>query len=428
MLTQRQIERAKPGRYHDGHGLYYVVKNANNKGWQFRFEIDGHEQWMGIGPLHTIGPKEARKRAEAARLLLLDGVNPIDHRRAEKAARKAAAAKALTFRAAAEQFHRLHEHEWSNHKHAAQVITTLRAYAFPVLGDMNVADVTTADVLKVVEPIWISKTETASRVRGRIEAVLGWAQVRGYRSGDNPARWRGHLDQALPKRSKVAPVEHHPALPYAQQPEFMAELRRREGVAAQALEFTVLACARTDETIKAIWDEIDFKEVLWRVPAGRMKGEKAHTVPLAPAAITLLKGLVREDGNPHIFIGAKRGQPLSNMAMTNVIRRINEDRSKQGLPRYVDPKEDNRDISVHGMRSTFRDWCAEQTNFPREVCEMALAHVIDSKAEAAYRRGDLLKKRRALAEAWARYCASPLLDLAPAKAGAVIPMIRTTAR
>jgi integrase len=423
MLTQRQIERAKPGRYHDGNGLYFDVRNAGNKSWQLRYERDGRERWMGIGPLHTVGPKEARSRAQAARLLLLDGIDPIEHRRAEKAARKAAAARTLTFRAAAEQFHRLHEHEWSNPKHAAQVLTTLKTYAFPALGDMAVGDISTADVLKAIEPIWITKTETASRVRGRIEAVLGWAQVRGYRSGDNPARWRGHLDQALPKRSKVAPVEHHPALPYAQLPEFMVELRRREGVAAQALQFTILSCGRTDETISARWEEIDFKEAMWRVPAGRMKGDKAHNVPLVPAAVAVLEGLVREEGGEFIFIGAKRGQPLSKMAMTTAIQRINEDRSKRGLPRYVDPKEGNRDISVHGMRSTFRDWCAEQTNFPREVCEMALAHVIDSKVEAAYRRGDLLRKRRQLAEAWSKFCLGPPI----AAAGAVIP-IRTTAR
>jgi integrase len=413
LLSAKKVQRVKVrGRYYDTgnggvRGFCLQVSANGAKSWLLRYQLDGKKRWLGLGSFPTFSLSEARERARRERQRLADGVDPLLVRRKERSTLKAAAAKTITFKEAAEQFHRLHAHEWKNTKHAAQVINTLRQYAFPHLGDMNVAEITTSDILKVIEPIWISKTETASRVRGRIEQVLGWSQVRGYRTGDNPARWRGHLDQALPKRSKVAPVEHHPALPYAQVPEFMADLRRREGTAAQALRLTVLTAARSDETISARWEEIDFDEAMWRIPAGRMKGSKAHNVPLAPTVTALLRSLYREEGNPYVFLGAKRSASLSNMAMTNVIRRMNEDRSKQGLPRYVDPQQGNRDISVHGMRAAFRDWCSEQTNFPREVCEMALAHAIDSKVEAAYRRGELLKKRRQLAESWARYCFSP---------------------
>jgi len=403
MLTARRVEREKrPGRYRDNHirGLYLQVGPTGGKSWLLRFERDGRERWHGLGPLDVVDLKTARERARAARLLLLDGIDPIDHRKAEKARRAAATAKLLTFREAAEAYRDQHETKWKNPKHRQQFINTLRQYAFPVLGNMAVADIGVPEILRAIEPHWLTKTETMSRVRGRIESVLDWSTVRGYRTGDNPARWKGHLSEVLPARGQVAKVEHHPALPHRDIPSFMAELRQREGVAARALEFAILSAARTGEVIGARGDEIS-EDKTWLIPAGRMKGGREHRVPLSERAIALLRALPTEKGNEHLFIGSQAGSGLSNMSMTAVLRRMNRG-----------------DITVHGFRSTFRDWASETTNFPNHVVEMALAHVIENKAEAAYRRGDLLAKRRQLAEAWSKYCTSP------PPAGAVLPMRR----
>jgi integrase len=395
MLTAKRVERAKAkGRYYDTgtsgvRGLCLQVSVGGAKSWLLRYQLDGRKRWMGLGSFPTFSLQEARERARRERQKLADGIDPLQVRRAERAAQRAAAARALTFKEAAIAFHRLHEHEWRSRKHAAQVIKTLETYAFKAIGDINVAEIDTPDVLRVIEPIWIEKTETASRVRGRIEAVLGWATVRGYRSGDNPARWRQHLDQALPKKAKVAKTEHHPALPYAELAAFMQQLRKREGMAARALEFTILTCARVGETTGARSSEVDFAGRLWIVPGSRMKGGKEHKVPLSDAAVAILKALPREPGNEHIFIGARQGSALGNMTLHALLKRMGYGH-----------------VTVHGFRSAFRDWAAEQTNFPREVCEMALAHAIDTKVEAAYRRGDLLRKRSQLMQAWARYCMS----------------------
>ena len=404
MLTAKRVEREKrPGRYRDDRNLYLVVINPNNRSWDFRYMIDGRERHMGVGPVHTVDLAEARQRARAARLLLLDGIDPIEHKRAEKACRAAAKAKLLTFREASEAFFNQHEGKWSNVKHRLQFVSTLKTYAFPVLGNMAVDQITTPEVLRAIEPHWLSKTETMNRVRGRIESVLDWATVRGYRSGDNPARWKGHLSEVLPARGQVAKVNHHAALPHPDMPPFMAELRKREGVAARALEFSILTVARTGEVIGAQWSEFDLDAKLWKVPPGRMKGGREHRVALSDRAVALLRVLPTEDGNDFVFLGSRPGSGLSHMAMMQVLKRMGHD-----------------DITVHGFRSSFRDWCAERTNYPREVAEMALAHVIDDKTEAAYRRGDLLRKRQQLAEAWSKYCTSP----PPAGAGAVLPMRR----
>src|SRR5262249_6927100 len=403
MLTQRKVEREcnKPGRVHDGHGLYLQTNTNGQKSWLLRYERDGRERWMGLGPLHIVTTlKAARERARAAKLLLLDGIDPIEHRKAERAARAAEKAKALTFREAAQRYFDQHEGKWRNAKHRAQFLTTLKTYAFPVLGAMAVADIDTATVLRAIEPHWLTKAETMQRTRGRIEAVLGWAAVRGYRSGENPARWKGHLKEVLPGRSQVAKVEHHPALPYAEVADFIAKLRKREGIAARTLEFLVLTAARTGEILGARWDEIEWDAKMWRVPAGRMKGGREHRVALSQRAIELLRGLPMEDGNDLIFIGSRPGIGLSSQGMTQVLRRMGR-----------------TDVSVHGFRSTFRDWAAEQTNFPREVAELALAHRVGDKTELAYRRGDGLRKRYALAEAWSRYCATP-----PATGATVVAM------
>jgi integrase len=400
MLTQRKIERAKPGRLSDGHGLYLICHNANNKSFAFRYERDGRERWMGLGPIHTVDLKLARQKAREARLLLLEGVDPLDHRKAQRVALKVAKAKQLTFAEAAQRFFDQHEVKWRNAKHRWQYITTLKMFAFPVLGDMPVSEIDTAAVLRVIEPLWQTKTETMSRLRGRIEAVLDWCTVRGYRSGDNPARWKGHLSEALPARGEVAKVEHYPALPYRELPAFMAALSQREDVGTQALRFAILTCARTGEVIGARWSEIDFAEKLWTIPAARMKAGHEHRVTLPQAAVQLLKSLPTEDGNGFIFVGPRPGNGLSSTTLMQTLRRMG-----------------HGDMSVHGFRSAFRSWAAEQTNFPREVCELALAHKVGDKVERAYQRGDLLRKRFLLAEAWSKFASSP-----PAAKASVVPM------
>jgi integrase len=399
MLSAKRVEREKrPGRYLDQHGLYLQVVNANNRSWIFRYERDGRERQMGLGPVHTVSLKLAREKAQAARLLLLDDIDPLAEREAKKAAIAAAAAKTLTFREAAQQYIDQHERGWSA-KHARQWRKTLEQHAFKVLGNMAVGDVDTAAVLRVIDPLWAEKTETASRVRGRIESILDWATVRGYRQGDNPARWTGRLEHVLPAKAKVRKVEHHAALPYRDVPAFMAALADRQGSAARALEFTILTAARSGEVTGATWGEIDLEQRVWIVPASRMKAKKEHRVPLSAAAVELLQALPSEQGNPHLFVGAQRGSGLSAAAMGKLLVRMKR-----------------ADISVHGFRSTFRDWAGETTNFPNHVVEMALAHTIPSAVEKAYRRGDLFVKRVKLMEAWAQFCSKP------APAGVVLPM------
>jgi integrase len=313
----------------------------------------------------------------------------LDARNAEHARRALEAAKTVTFEDATVAYFNDHEKKWKNAKHRAQFLSTLKAYAFPTIGRLPVATIDTGLVLKCIEEIWKTKTETASRVRGRIEAVLDWATVRGYRTGDNPARWHGLISEVLPARGKAQKTVHHAALPFTDLPAFMAALRGREGgVATRALEFTILTAARTGETIGARWDEIDFAEKMWKIPADRMKASREHRVPLSDRAIEILESIPREAKNPFVFIGPRRAG-LSNMAMAAVLKRMNRD-----------------DITVHGFRSTFRDWAAERTNFSNHIVEMALAHVVGNKVEAAYRRGDLLNKRRRLMAEWAKFCAN----------------------
>jgi integrase len=389
-LTALRVARlTKPGRYADGNGLYLQVTSSGGKSWILRYERARRERWLGLGALHTVSLKDARERARKARLQILDGIDPIDAKRAQRAAEALAAAKSITFEEAAKQYFDAHEKKWRNAKHRAQFLSTLKAYAYPKIGKLPVADIDLGLVLKVIEPIWEAKTETASRVRGRIETVLDWATVRGYRKGENPARWRGHLEHVLPARGRIAKQNHHAALPYAELPAFMSELRKREGVAAKALEFTILTAARTGETIGATWGEINFSDKTWTVPAGRIKGGREHRVPLSDTALKLLKSLPTEKNNEFVFIGPRSGG-LSNMGMASVLSRM-----------------ERKDITVHGFRSTFRDWAAERTNYPNHVVEMALAHTIGSKVEAAYRRGDLFDKRRQLMATWEKFCEKP---------------------
>lgn len=389
-LSAKSVANLKaPGRYRDGEvkGLYLQVVNAGNRSWIFRYERDGRERWMGLGPLHTISLKEAREKAREARRALIEGVDPLEARREARAARAAQAAKSLTFAEAANQYFEKHETKWRNDKHKAQFLASLTNYAFPIIGGLPVAAIDTGLILKVLEPIWLSKTETASRVRMRLEAVLDFCAVRGFRAGDNPARWKGHLAEVLPARRLVTKVSHHAALPYVELPEFMSDLRTANGVAARALEFTILTAARTGEAIGARWAEISLADATWTIPAARMKNHREHRVPLSSRAVELLSSLPGEGGNDFVFIGTRAGRGLSNMSMSAVLKRMERD-----------------DLTVHGFRSTFRDWAAERTNFQNHIIEMALAHSIGSAVEAAYRRGDLFAKRQRLMKSWASYC------------------------
>jgi integrase len=383
----------EPGRYGDGHGLYLQVISPGNRSWILRYARGGRERWMGLGPLHAFALKEARERARKARQQLADGIDPLEARKTERAKQAADAAKVVTFKEAAQQYFDQHERKWRNAKHRAQFISTLRQYAFPVMGALPVAAIDTGIVLKVVEPIWQDKTETANRVRGRIEAVLDWATVRGYRTGDNPARWKGHLGEVLPARGQIAKVQHHRALPFADVPGFLTDIAARDGMGARALEFLIHVAARSGEVIGAKWDEIDLEEKIWIVPAGRMKGHREHRVPLTDSVLKILKALPREA--EFVFPGGRGGASVSNMAMAQLLKRMGR-----------------LDITVHGFRSAFRDWAAERTTFANFVVEKAMAHVVGDKVEAAYRRGDLFDKRRRLMEAWSAFCctAKPAAD------------------
>ena len=387
-LSPLQVSRLKkPGLYPDGAGLYLQVGPSSTKSWVLRFMLAGKAREMGLGPLHTISLADARKRAQAGRQLLLLGIDPIEQRRQRVAAIRASEAKVVTFDEAAERYIAAHEKGWRNAKHGAQWRSTLRTYASPVVGSLNIAAIDTGLVARILEPIWTDKTETASRVRGRIEAVLDWAATRGFRSGDNPARWKGHLENILAPRSKVHRVQHHPALAYAQMPKVLAAIRKQGGVSARALEVLVLTAARTSEVLEARWSEVDLTNATWTIPADRIKAGREHRVPLSRDAVKVLTALKKAKRGEWVFPGGKEERPLSNMALLALLRRMGRS-----------------DLTVHGFRSTFRDWAAEQTNYAREVAEQALAHAIGDKVEAAYRRGDLFDKRRRLMNEWARFC------------------------
>ena len=398
----------KPGMYCDGGGLWLRVSSPTARSWVFRYMLDRAPHEMGIGKYPEITLADARGRAAEARRLKAHGKDPLAERVAVRAALRADAAKAVTFKDAAERYIDAHKAGWKNTKHAAQWKATLETYAYPAFGDLPIQSIDTGLVLKAIEPIWNGKTETASRLRGRIEVVLDWAKVRSYRDGENPARWRGHLDKLLPARSKVRKVKHHAALAFDDLSGFMKSLRGQIGVAARALEFAILTAARTGEVLGAKWSEIDLGEKVWTVPAERMKAGREHRVPLSARAIEILKMMkpdsasIKRDkyaADGYVFAGGAPSRPLSNMAFLMLLRRMGHD-----------------GLTAHGFRSTFRDWCAERTSFPSEVAEMALAHTVGDKVEAAYRRGDLFDKRRAMMDQWASVCAMP------AKGAKVVPM------
>ncbi len=400
LSTRGVVAKKKPGYYLDGGGLYLQVGESGSKSWIFRFVLNGKERQMGLGPFHTITLADARIAATECRKLLLRQIDPIEARDADKTRKALQDARSITFAECAEAYINAHRAKWKNAKHADQWTNTIETYCGPIIGGLPVQDTDTALVVKVLEPIWTAKPETASRLRGRIESVLDWARVSGYRTGDNPARWRGHLDNVLPALNKRQRVKHHPALPFDQIGTFMETLRAQEGIAARALAFLILTATRTSEVIGAKWSEFDLDAKLWTVPGERMKAGKEHRVPLSPQAIAFLAKTPRPPTG-YVFPGQKAGKPLSNMAMLELLKRINRS-----------------DLTVHGFRSTFRDWASERTNYPREVCEMALAHTIGNEAEAAYRRGDLFEKRRRLMAEWAKHCDNVK------RQGKVIPMAR----
>jgi integrase len=406
----------EPGRYPVGGvpGLYLAVPDAAHpdgykreaRHWVLRVVVAGKRRDIGLGGYPEVGLGAARQKAKELREQIRQGRDPLAERRAAKQAVAAAAAAAVRFRDFAADYIMKHEKEWSNPKHSSQWTATIENYANPIIGDMIVADIQTEHILKVLEQpvgdgdakttLWLSRTETAKRLRGRVESILDAATVRKLRSGENPARWKGHLDHTLPAPGKVAKVEHHAAMPYAEVPVFVQRLQEVEGQGAKALLFAILTAARSGEVRGATWNEIDVDNAVWVIPAGRMKARREHRVPLSPQAVELLRQQTKGKPDDLVFPGAKKGKPLSDMSLTAVLRRL-------GVK-----------VTAHGFRSSFRDWAADRTTFPRELAEKALAHALSSEVEAAYQRSDMFDKRRKLMEAWGGYATTP-----PAAAGTV---------
>jgi integrase len=389
-LSARKVETAKPGKYSDGGNLYLIASTTGSRKWVLRFTWRGRPKEMGLGSADDVPLADAREKAEAARRQIAKGLNPIDERKR--------GAAIPTFGAFADDVLESLSAGFRNEKHKAQWRMTLEKYAAP-LRTQAVDSIATDDVLAVLKPIWLEKPETASRLRGRVEKVLDAAKAKGIRHGENPARWRGHLDHLLPRPSKLT-RGHHAAMAYETVPAFIGQLRDREATAALALEFCILTAARSGEVLGAKWSEIDLEKKLWTVPAVRMKAGREQRVPLSPRAVSMLKGLKQLKLGGYVFAGQKADKPLSSMAMEMILRRMQV-----------------QNATVHGFRSSFRDWAGNVSSFPREITEAALAHVIGDKAEQAYRRGDALEKRRKLMEAWAAYCE-------PRTAGNVIGLTR----
>jgi integrase len=403
VLSAKKVERVKTkGRYADGMvpGLYLQVGARGAKSWLLRYEIDGRKRWMGLGSASVFNLKEARERARLQRQKIADKIDPLEVRRAERVKQAQAAARSLTFREAAQRYFDANASAWSNARHRDQFGSSLAQYVHPIIGTLDVASIDTADVLRCLEqPVpagrgwpagrfWDVRTKTADRTRRRVALVLDWCAVRGHRppGAPNPARWRGHLSEALPAPGDVVQINHIRALPYVRVPELMTKLAAHQGTAARALMFTILTAARSNETLGAKWDEFDLKNAIWTVPASRMKNRQPHDVPLSAAAVALLRGLPRE--GDLVFVGGRKGAPLSGAAMPQVLERLG----------YGDV------ASPHGFRASFRTWGAERSHFPREVLEHALAHTVGDASERSYARSKLFGKRRLLMAAWARFC------------------------
>jgi integrase len=404
-LGPTDLRRAKPGMYGDGGGLWLqITKGAAghaNRSWIFRYGRNGRRREMGLGPVHITGLKDAREKAAELRKQVYEGHDPIEQRNAERAVHAAATARAVSFDECATAYAKAHRPKWTP-KHALQWSVSLAKHASPVFGKLPVQEVDTALVVKALEKIWHAKPETASRTRQRIEAVLDWATVRGYRTGENPARWNGYLQKLLPSRRELSPTEHFAALPYRDVPDLMATLRQHSGVREQALEFLILTASRSAEARMARWAEIDTAAKVWTIPGERMKSGKPHRVPLSPRALAIIEQMQGVRRNEYVFPGAQR-ESLTEHPMRDLLKRW-------GLA-----------TTVHGLRSSFRDWCREQTSYPREVAEHALAHTVGDQTERAYARGDLLEPRRRLMTAWADYCGRP------AGKGATVTALQTHA-
>jgi integrase len=391
-LTQRlnslQVQQLKDrGWYPDGQGLYLQISATGSKSWVFRFTREGKQRWHGLGAfsaMHSL--KDARLAAEHCRQQLRQDIDPIEHKQAIKQERRLAEASRVNFESCAHMYIDRHKHGWKNQKHLTQWQNTLQTYAYPVIGGLPIQVIDVQQVLQIVEPIWHTKTETANRVRQRIELVLDWATAMGFREGVNPARWRGHMEKLLPKPSRVKPVEHHSALQYSEVPELFTALSELDTTASRLLQATALTAARSSEMRLAEWSEIDLDQAVWEVPLERMKSRRPHRVPLSTELVELLQGL--NQSSRFVFSNSNGQKPLSEAAVRKLLKSM--------VP----------DVTLHGFRSTFRDWCAEQTDFQRELAEKALSHSLSSQVEAAYQRGDMFEKRRTLMTAWSDYCYS----------------------
>jgi integrase len=388
-LTDLKIKQGiEPASYPDGNGLYLQVRKSGAKNWFYRYQVDGKGRKKGLGSYPTVSLSSARAAAQECHVLRDKGVDPIEHYKAVEAERKLSEIKGLTFEECAEAYIDARKAEWKNAKHHYQWHQSLNTYVYPDMGALSVQDIDLGLVLKVLEPIWETKTETATRVRQRIEAILDWAKVRQYRGGENPARWRGHLDKILPSPNKIKTVVHQAAMDYRVVPRYYQSLRLSDTVSTLALAFVIQTALRSKEVRCAEWDEIDFDDMVWTVPAARMKSNKEHRVPLTSEMCRILElaKVLRQDS--FVFPSTKKGQGISDTAVRKQLQ------------------DECPDVTVHGFRSSFRDWCAESTNYPRELAEKALGHVLGDKVEAAYQRGDLLEKRRELMAAWTNYCSS----------------------
>jgi len=422
-LTAAEVRRlVEPGTYAVGGcaGLMLVVRATGARSWILRARVGNRRRDFGLGGFPTVTLADARADGRALRKKLAEGIDPVAERQVARAAHVAAQAKRVTFREAAERYHQDKAGEFRSVKHRNDWLSSLERHAFPHLGDVPVADVELAHVLKALEPIWATKTETATRVRQRLESVLSWATVRGYRQGDNPARWAGCLDTVLAKPAKLGKGKRHqPALPWQRVPEFLADLRTREGMGARALEFAILTAARSGEVRGAVWDEIDLAAKVWTIPGDRMKAGKPHRVPLCPDAVALLESLPRMEGQPLVF-PATRGKKISDVTILATVKRMNASKLKAGGEQYTDPN-DGRPVVPHGFRSAFKDWARSRSTFPDEVSELALAHVNSDATRAAYARDELMPQRRKLMKAWGAFCHEP------AKAAASVTPIRQRA-
>ncbi|WP_244208545.1 tyrosine-type recombinase/integrase [Vreelandella andesensis] len=386
-LSPRKVATAEPGKHEDGGGLRLVVSKSGAKKWVLRFTLRSKRREMGLGNFPNTGLAEARRKAENYRKMAKEGTDPIHARELEKQQQSTP-----TFTNCAARYIQSHRRSWRNAKHARQWVSTLKTYARPVIGEMPVDEIDTHHILNILSPIWSTKTETAKRVQGRIENVLDFASAHKYRDEANPARWRGHLDKLLAKPSKVQMVTHHPAMPYEQVAKFMVAAQDYSSMSSKALQLLILTATRTSEVLNAEWHEIDLVNATWTIPAKRMKASREHRIPLSHQALALISNLPSVKGNSFVFPGMKPGRPLSNMSLLQFMRGLG-----------YGPSGDKGNYVPHGFRSSFRDWTGEVTSYPRDVAEMALAHAIENKVEAAYRRGDLFEKRRAMMQDWADY-------------------------